>query len=260
MRIGFFQFFPTFCNKKANLDKITKTLSGIHSDLIVLPELCNTGYLFKSREELFNLSETIPDGETTKTLKSIAKQKNMCIVAGLPEKDKRKVYNSAVLVRPNGKVSVYRKTHLFLEEKFIFSRGENKFKVYQCGDAKIGMIICFDYFFPETTRKLMLSGAQIICHPSNLILPYAEKMTITRATENRVFFIMANRIGAEKRGKKCLQFVGRSQIISPTGEVLAKAMSDKEEVQIVRIELSQALNKKVTKYNNIISDRRTDLY
>jgi predicted amidohydrolase len=260
MRIGFFQFSPVFGNKKANLIKITRALLNVNADLIVLPELCNTGYLFKSRKELFDLSEKIPKGETTETLLTIATKKKIAIVAGLAERERKNVYNTAILVTSNGKVKSYRKAHLFYEEKFIFSPGNTKFKAVRCGNAKIGLLICFDWIFPEASRSLALSGAQIICLPSNLILPYAESVTVSRAIENRVFFIMANRIGAEKRGKKVIQFIGRSQIISPTGEILAKATSDEEIVKIVNIDPVKALNKFVTRYNNVFTDRRRHLY
>lgn len=260
MRIGFFQFSPVFGNKQANLDKITRTLNNTNADLIVLPELCNSGYLFKSRKELLGFAEPIPAGETIKTILSIARKRNMSVVCGLAERAKNRVYNSAVLITPRGKISTYRKAHLFSEEKFIFNPGNTSFKAIRCANTKIGMLICFDWVFPEAARSLALDGAQIICQPSNLILHYAESVTISRAIENRVFFIMANRTGAEKRGKKVLQFTGRSQIISPSGEILAKATNDEEVVKIVNIDPVKAINKFVTRYNDIFKDRRKELY
>jgi predicted amidohydrolase len=260
MRVGFFQYNPVFNNITANLNIITKTLSSIHADLIVLPELCNAGYSFLSRTEIACVAEKIPDGETTKTLLTLAKKKNLCIIAGLAEKDRNRIYNSAVLVTPLQKVYTYRKAHLFFEEKFIFDKGNTPFHVYKYRNVKIGTMICFDWIFPEAARSLALSGAQIICHPSNLILHYAESVTISRAIENRVFFIMANRTGAEKRGKKVIQFTGRSQIISPSGEILTKASSDEEVVKIVNIDPQKANNKLVTRYNDIFEDRRREFY
>jgi predicted amidohydrolase len=260
MRIGFYQFSPIFGEKTKNLKKIADTLSKVNADLIVLPELCNTGYSFLSRKELSKYSETIPDGETTQTLINIARKKKLCIIAGLAEKARNRIYNSAILVLPDGKISTYRKAHLFYREKFIFDKGNTKFVVYSFNNVKIGILICFDYIFPEASRSLALKGAQIICHPSNLILPYAQKVTITRATENRVFFIMANRIGKETRGPKVLKFNGQSQIISPDGEILVKTTEKEEIVKIVKINPVLALNKMITPYNNVITDRRTDLY
>ncbi|MEO0076786.1 MAG: nitrilase-related carbon-nitrogen hydrolase [candidate division WOR-3 bacterium] len=260
MRIGFYQFCPIFGKKSENLEKIKNVLSYIKTDLIVLPELCNTGYSFQTKKELAKFAEPIPDGETTKLFINLAKKGKMAIVAGLPEKDKNYIYNSAILVLPSGRVFTYRKVHLFSEEKFIFTPGNNKFTAHKAGKVKIGMLICFDYIFPEATRSLALDGAQIICQPANLILPYAEQITVSRAIENRVFFIMANRTGEEKQGKKHYHFLGRSQIISPTGEILAKADDNEETVKIVNIYPDHALNKKVTKYNNVLKDRRPNLY
>ncbi len=260
MRIGFYQFFPIFGKKVKNLKKIEETLAKVNVDLIVLPELCSTGYSFLSRQELSKYAETIPAGETTQTLINIARKKNLCIVAGLAERYDNHIYNSAVLVKPDGKVKIYRKAHLFYKEKFIFNKGNTKFLVHSFNNIKIGVLICFDYIFPEATRSLALAGAQIICHPSNLILPYAQKATITRAIENRVFFIMANRVGQEKRGSKHLKFNGRSQIISPDGEILVKAGPKEEKVKIVNIKPELALDKLITPYNDVIKDRRTELY
>jgi predicted amidohydrolase len=260
MRIGFYQFSPIFGNKVKNLKKIEETLAKVNVDLIVLPELCSTGYSFLSRQELSKYAEAIPAGETTQTLINIAQKKNLCIVAGLAEQYDNHIYNSAVLVKPDGKVKTYRKAHLFYREKFIFDKGNTKFLVHSFNNVKIGVLICFDYIFPEVSRSLALKGVQIICHPSNLILPYAQKATITRAIENRVFFIMANRIGKESCGPKVLRFNGQSQIISPEGEILVKATEKEETVKIVKINPALALNKMITPYNNVITDRRTDLY
>lgn len=260
MRIGFYQFAPVFGDKTANCAKIKKALAKVSADLIVLPELCNTGYSFQSRQELWDLAEPIPSGETTRLFLEIAKEKKLFLVAGLAERTDNGVYNSAIFVTPQGEVNVYRKNHLFFEEKLIFKPGNTKYNVYNCHKVKIGIIICFDYMFPEATRSLALKGAQIICHPANLILPYGERVTIVRAIENRVFFIMANRTGIECRGQRRLKFIGRSQIISPTGEILAKAKTNEETLKIVDINPKDALNKYVTPYNNIISDRRPELY
>ncbi|MBS7654489.1 acyltransferase, partial [Candidatus Bathyarchaeota archaeon] len=102
-------------------------------------------------------------------------KRNMHIVAGLPEKSGELFFNSAVLVGPQGFIALYRKTHLFNEEKLWFSRGDIPFQVHSLPKARIGIMICFDWFFPEVARILSLSGAQIICPPSNLILPYCQK-------------------------------------------------------------------------------------
>jgi predicted amidohydrolase len=128
------------------------------------------------------------------------------------------------------------------------------------GSVKIGMLVCFDHFFPEASRSLALHGAQIICHPSNLVMVHAHTNSITRAVENRVFWILANRTGSETLGKRTLAFNGRSQIVAPDGRVLGRAGPDSDELLIVEIDPAEALDKKVTPRNDLFLDRRTDLY
>ncbi|HAP67080.1 MAG TPA: acyltransferase, partial [Nitrospinae bacterium] len=125
----------------------------------------------------------------------------------------------------------------------------------------IGMMICFDWLFPEVARILSLKGADIICHPSNLVLPHCPQAMITRCIENRVFVITANRVGVEERIKgRRLKFIGQSEIVSPDGKILYRASANKEEIGIVDIDPKMARNKNITPLNNIFKDRRKDLY
>jgi len=260
MRVGFYQFQPTFGEKEKNLKKVTNELSKVKADLIVLPELFATGYSFQNRKELMNMAEPVPSGLVTETLLALAQTKKMFIVAGLAEKVYAKIYNSSILVCPNGEVYTYRKVHLFMQEKFLFAPGNKPFSVYTVDNVKIGMLICFDWIFPEASRILALMGAQIICQPANLILPYAHSATLVRALENRVFLILCNRIGEEKRGQKRLKFNGMSQIVDPLGQIIFRAPKNQEVLKIVEIDPRQALNKKITKYNDVMTDRRPEFY
>ena len=260
MKVGFYQFQPIFGAKEKNLAKVCTRLSKVEADLIVLPELFTTGYLFRDRKELEAMAEPIPDGLTTKVLLNVSKLNKMFIVAGVAEKAGKKIYNSAILVCPNGKIHTYRKIHLFMDEKFLFTPGDKSFPVFDIGKVKIGMLICFDWVFPEASRILALQGAQIICQPANLILPYAHSVTLSRAIENRVFIILCNRIGEETRGRKHLRFNGMSQIVSISGEILFRATGNREVLKIIDIDPKQALDKKVTKYNDVIKDRFPNLY
>jgi predicted amidohydrolase len=123
------------------------------------------------------------------------------------------------------------------------------------------MMICFDWLFPEVARILALQGADIICHPANLVLPYCPQATITRALENRVFIILANRIGYEERGgKKRLTFIGSSRIVDPYGDILIGSPSDTEEIQIVEIDPKKARDKTVAGINDIFLDRRKEFF
>ncbi len=126
--------------------------------------------------------------------------------------------------------------------------------------AKIGVIICFDWCFPDAARILAIKCADIICHPANLVLPYAPKVMLARSIENIVFTITANRVGVDERGGEKLKFIGLSQATSPKMEVLIQAGSEEGDVGVVDIDISQAKNKWITKYNHIMKDRRVDLY
>ncbi|NOY65551.1 MAG: acyltransferase, partial [Nitrospirae bacterium] len=123
------------------------------------------------------------------------------------------------------------------------------------------LMICFDWFFPESARTLALSGAEIIAHPANLVLPYCPVGMPIRCLENRVFAITANRIGTEERKKgKRFIYIGMSQIVSPEGTVLVRAPEEKEEFRTTEIDPSRARDKSINRYNNLFSDRRKDLY
>lgn len=261
MKVAIFQFHPVFGDIEENLKKIERAVQSAEFDLLVLPELCTTGYQFSSYEEVLKLSEAIPNGSTTERLETLTRKKNAFIVAGMPEKDGTFLYNSAVLVGPDGYKGKYRKIHLFDEEKLFFRKGDLGFPVFDIVSAKIGLMICFDWIFPEAARTLALKGADLICQPANLVLPYCQDAMITRAIENRVFTITANRIGTEKRGgKPALSFTGMSQIVSPKGERLLQFSRTEEKLRIVDIEPSQARDKWITPRNNLFEERRSEFY
>jgi len=259
MRVASAQFKPSFGRKEKNIRLIRKLLeegADQEADLLVLPELCNTGYVFRSKEEVRRLSEEVPSGGTTRALIQSAQELSLYVVAGLCEMSSKRYFNSAVLIGPEGFMGKYRKAHLFNEEKLWFSKGDTPFEVYPVRSGRIGIMICFDWFFPEVTRILALKGAQIICHPSNLILPYCQQALLGAAVQNRVFIVTANRIGTE-RG---VRFTGMSQIVSPSMEVIARSGRTKQEVRTVKIDPSSADSKKLNRFNDLWYDRRRELY
>lgn len=259
MKIGYYQFNPEFGNVKNNIEKMTTALESVHADLIVLPELATSGYLFMNKDEPKRLSEKFP-GILSKEFLKLSKETGTSYVVGFPEYAEEGVYNSAALITPEGIQYIYRKTHLFFEEKKYFLPGE-EYKIVDIKGYKIGILICFDHMFPEAARTLALKGAQIICHPSNLVLPeYGQLTTRVRALENRVFWILANRIGTEERDGSKLVYTGESQIISPKGEIITRAGAEEERVFITEINPEEADDKKVTEFNNIFKDRRPELY
>lgn len=259
MKIGFVQFSPVFGAKEKNFDKVEKLLNNITADLIVLPELFNTGYLFLNKEELIELAEPKKDTETYNFILNLCKRKNCAIVYGFAEKDNDNVYNSAILMSSEGIVGHYRKTHLFFEEWFIFTPGNLPYQVFEYKGVRIGILICFDYIYPEAMRTLALKGAQIVVLPANLVLDFCPDAMVTRSVENRIFTLLADRTGFEARGTKKLQFIGKSQIVAPNGEILIR-VNNEECVKIIEINPLIALDKKVTPHNDIFKQRREDLY
>jgi predicted amidohydrolase len=261
MKVGFVQNNPPFGEVENNLENVVRVLAGKTADLFVLPELFTTGYQFTSRKEALGLAETIPDGRTTQALIALAKQINAVIVAGIAEREGDAVYNSAVMVGPDGFVGSYRKAHLFDTEKDIFLPGNTPFKVFDLGFARVGMMICFDWRFPETARTLALQGAELIAHPANLVLQHCPEAMITRCLENGIFIATADRVGREERiPGHPLKFMGQSQVVDPLGNVLYRASLDLEEVHVVEIDIGLARNKCLNPNNDIFEDRREDLY
>jgi predicted amidohydrolase len=264
MIAGYLQFKPAFCDAKRNIERIYELTRNIDFDLLVMPELSNSGYLFTEKEQLAHASETIPGGIFCRALAKLAKEKNAFIVCGLAEKAGNKFYNSSVLVNPNGEIKTYRKIHLFNEERLWFTPGDGRFEVFDINSAgskvKIGMMICYDWLYPEAARSLAIQGAQIICHPSNLVMPYCQNAMYARAVENRVFTITANRVGTDKNNGNELSFTGQSVMLDPKGNYLSRASEGGEECFAAEIDPSMALNKKMNDYNSIFEDLRRDKY
>lgn len=259
MNVGYVQNAPLFGEKEKNFRQIRGLTENIKADLIVLPELFATGYAFTSKDEVKNLAET-EQGETADFLKDISTKTGAAIVAGFIEKAEGKNYNSSIVVYKNKVIDTYRKIHLFNKEKLWFSAGNKKLSVYSLKGMKIGVMICFDWIFPEVSRTLALNGAQIIAHPSNLVMPYCQQAMVTRCLENRVFAVTANRIGNEKRRKDDFTFTGRSQITSFDGKILSSAPKDKIFTDTVEIDITKANNKMINEYNDILKDRRGEFY
>jgi predicted amidohydrolase len=241
---------PKLLQVDENVDRGLHFLERTKSDLMVLPELFNTGYDFSSRRQVEEFAEPIPSGYTSQKILEVSAERNMTIVAGIAERSGGNLYNSALIAR-RGRAFTYRKIHLFFKEKKFFKPG-NEFKVF--GD--LGVMVCFDWFFPESARTLMLKGAKIIAHPSNLVLPYCPHAMRTRCIENRVFAVTADRVGREGD----LRFIGRSEIIDPQGRILRCASSNREETGVREVDLGEATKKRLTSTNHVILDRRPRAY
>jgi predicted amidohydrolase len=260
MKVGYLQFEPIFGKPEYNYEKIHRLISDNKAELLVLPELCTSGYTFIESDELEELAGSIPEGKDAKFFIDLAKDNDCVIIAGLPENDGNNFYNSSLITTPEGYLAKYRKVHLFNHEKKFFSKGNEGFTIAEYKGTRYGLAICFDWFFPEVMRILMLKGADIVCHPSNLVLPFCQDAMITRSLENRIFTITANRTGTESRDGVTFSFTGKSQITSPDGKVLKRASENSEEIGIVDIDPSISRNKTITIRNSLIEDRRIELY
>ncbi len=261
LQIAAIQTHPEFGAVQANIDTALG-LIPVGCDLAVIPELFNTGYQFTSKEEALGFAENLTGddpGPTCTRLTRFAGDTGTTVVAGLAEVCGDKLFNSAVLIRPDGSRDVYRKVHLFLDEKSIFTPGDLGFPVFQACGTTIGMMICFDWIFPEAARSLALAGAEVICHPSNLLLPWCQDAMITRCQENMVVAVTSNRVGTENRTGKPLTFSGRSQIVSPMGERLSTLDKDATGAASATVTILEK-DKLFTPRNNLWSDRRLDMY
>jgi predicted amidohydrolase len=270
MLAGVLQIRPEFGDPAGNVERCLEALRGSGVELVVLPELVTTGYRFADRAEALGLAEPVPDGPSTRAFRAYAEAEQAYVCFGLPEREGNRLFNTAVLVGPEGVVLLYRKAHLFWDEFDVFEAGDRGFPVADLklrgadsagGAARVGILICFDWVFPEAARALALQGAEVILHPSNLVLPFCQRAMVTRSLENGVFSITSNRTGVEERaGKERLAFTGGSQILSVKGEVLASLDDTEESLALAEIDPAAARRKSLTPRNDLFGDRRPDLY
>ncbi len=265
MRAAVLQFSPAYLQVEENLATVESHLSSLDVDLLVLPELFTSGYFFQSRQDLARVAEPIPEGQSTDALRRWAGSLDATIVAGLAEREGERFYNSAVVVRPTGVVQTYRKVHLFYEETTLFEPGDLGFRVFDetAGDGteyRLGVMVCFDWYFPEAARTLALKGADVIAHPSNLVLPHCPDAMPVRARENHVFTITANRHGTEEKEGETLSFIGMSEICDPTGAILTRASQSDDTVEVVEFDPQAARDRDINAHNDVLADRRPDTY
>jgi predicted amidohydrolase len=228
-------------NKKANLQKIeevTLKAKEQRADLVIFPELSLTGYVL--HDQVYELAEVVP-GPSTKKVEALANKTGMHIIFGMPElseKTKATIFNTAVFVGPEGFIGKFRKmylpTHSVFEEKRYFRPGYQT-AVFNTPIGNIGLFICYDIFFPEVCRLTRLKGAKLlVCISASPAVRrgYFEILTAARALENTAFLAYVNLAGVEDG----LQFWGGSRVVSPTGDLLAKAKYDEEDLVICEID------------------------
>jgi len=249
-----------------NLDQVATLFKNVQTDIIVLPELCTTGYSFINAGEAMAAAEG-PEGKSVAFFKQLANRHNALVVAGFAERSGDKVYNSAIIAIPGGKEPVYRKSHLFYREKLCFSGGDSGFFVVEhpLKDCKVGVMICNDWRYPEAARSLALLGADIIACPSNLVSNIWGAVMPARAIENKVFLAVANRCGTETRilddgSTQSLTFNGRSALYNFNGEIMEQAGIAEDRVITLEIDPLLTRDKSFNQFNDLLTDRRPDLY
>lgn len=236
MRIGFFQYAVFYRDREANLEYISRRLNGEIFDLLVLPELFTSGYSCDDSEEMRRMGEYLDDSPTVKALTEIAASCGGAILGSIPELADDVFYNTGVLVNASGLLGSQRKIHLPDHEKKVFTCG-NSITAFSVEKTKIGIMTCFDCWFPAFGALLKQQGVGIFCVPSSFGGAATPTILPIRARENQVFVVNCNRIGKEHIEGVEERFRGQSQIISPDGEPLALG-GDDEMLAFVTIDMA----------------------
>ena len=250
-------------DKAENLRKMERIVTKTKkhgADLVIFPELSSTGYVV--RDQIYELAEKIP-GPSTGTIEKAAKKDGAYIIFGMPElseKTQATLYNAAVLIGPEGLIGKYHKmylpTHSVFEEKRYFRPGY-QIAALDTKLGKIGLIICYDIYFPEVTRLTRLEGAQlIVCISASpgIRRTFFETLTAARAIENTAFLAYVNLVGVEDG----LQFGGGSRLVGPDGKVLVQAKYDEEDFVIG--EVNYADIRPVEAFVPTLRDLRPELF
>ncbi|MCU1529853.1 MAG: Nitrilase/cyanide hydratase and apolipoprotein N-acyltransferase [Frondihabitans sp.] len=233
--------------------------------LVVLPELCSSGYRFADATEAARAAEPVP-GPTTERWAALATGLGVVVVGGVCERDDAgRLRNSVVVVDAAGVRAVYRKLHLWGSERELFVAGDAPAPVVETAVGRIGLAVCYDLWFPEQTRGLALSGAEILAVPANLTdgprqpgLPHLDVIAaIATAHLNRVHVVLADRCG-EERGESWL---GAAAVVDASGRLLAgPPAGDDAALALADVDLAAACDKRWGDHNDLMADRRPDCY
>jgi len=257
------QFAPRLGGRDENLAAIAAGLGEAEAELFVLPELATSGYALPDRAAALALAERPQGSPGLAALQALAERKGAALAVGMPLADGERLYNAAALLRPGRPPLFYRKLHLFDRERELFDPGDRAPAVAEHAGLRIGLMICFDWVFPELARCLALAGADLLAHPSNLVLPgLAQAAMVTRALENGVFAATANRVGEERwpDAAEPLRFTGCSQLLDPRGRVLIALGETETRCAVATIAPAAARDKYLTPRNHLLADRRPDCY
>ena len=266
MRIAAVQLDIAIGKNEQNLQNILsrmKDAAANKAELVIFPECALQGYCFADREEAWAVAEEL-SGPSCSQLATAAKESGVVAVIGFLERDGEKLYNSAVVVGPRGVLGVHRKIHLLhLGVDRFTTLGDIPFPLFQAGDCRFGVNICFDCSLPESSRTVKLKGAQLLAIPTNwpITSDSWEYLPKVRAIENHIFVVATDRVG-EERG---FTFAGHSQIIDCEGKVLAEAGATEEVILYADIDPALADKNRVVKVPgeyefDRIASRRPEMY
>jgi predicted amidohydrolase len=266
VRVAVAQIEPALGENERNLSVCLTRVdeaAAAGAQLLVLPECAIPGYVFESADEARPYAEEIP-GPSTEALAAACARLGMHVVCGLLEADGADLCNTAVLVGPDGLIGSYRKTHLPFLGVDRFTRPGDELALFDTSLGRIAIEICYDLRFPEVTRALALAGADIVVLPTNWPLAAqanAELLAPARAYENRVYLLVANRVGRERT----TEFCGRSQIVDPSGARLAETDMTSEALLLAEVDVENARDKSIIpapgEYEmHLFGHRRPELY
>jgi len=269
-QISCIQTQPVMLEVKDNLARqieLVRQAAQSGSKLIVLPECSTTGWCFTSSEEARTVAETVPNGPTCSQWQSLCNELNIYIAAGIVEIDDGQLFNTAVLLSPEGFVGKFRKAHLWALEKGVYTHGDLGFPVFETPLGRIGLHICYDGWFSEAYRIPALGGADLLCVPANWVpipeqptdIPVmANMLVMTHAHMNLMYIAVASRVGIERNQR----FIGRSIIADHSGWPLAgPASGEKEEIISAIIDpIGSRAIRDGNPFNQPLLDRRTDTY
>ena len=257
-----------------NAEKLVRQAASEGAQIILIQELFESQYFcMDQKEELFELSKPFDNHPTIKKFSDLAKELKVVLPVSFFEKANRAHYNSVAIVDADGSVlGKYRKSHIpdgpGYQEKFYFNPGDTGFKVWNTKYAKIGVGICWDQWFPEAARSMVLSGAELLLYPTAIggepeddgfdSSDMWQRAMIGHSASNQIPVIASNRIGTEKGIDIENYFYGRSFVTNHVGDKIAEGSRDKEEVLIGKINLSEA--ETLRNVWGVFRDRRPELY
>jgi N-carbamoylputrescine amidase len=258
----------------SNAEKLVRQAASKGAQIILIQELFESQYFcMDQKEELFELSKPFDNHPTIKKFSELAKELKVVLPVSFFEKANRAHYNSVAIVDADGNVlGKYRKSHIpdgpGYQEKFYFNPGDTGFKVWNTKYAKIGVGICWDQWFPEAARSMVLSGAELLLYPTAIggepeddgfdSSDMWQRAMIGHSASNQIPVIASNRIGTEKGIDIENYFYGRSFVTNHVGDKIAEGSRDKEEVLIGKINLSEA--ETLRNVWGVFRDRRPELY